>query len=146
MTEKGHPIQRPPILHPIQPDNSPKVAEEDHTVEATQTTTLTHTYHKPMIIEEDPDLSTPTRNNSASFQTLQMITQETIQEVAFDVMTHHPSALTANKIKQPLNKYSNLKHYCTLVIHPTSREIINKYSKPANDPEKREVWKTAFGK
>ena len=79
-----------------------------------------------MIIEEDPDLPTPTRNNSASFQTLQMITQETIQEVAFDVMTHQPSAFNSNKMKQPLNEYLNLKHYCGPVIHLATGEIIMK--------------------
>ena len=49
-------------------------------------------------------------------------------------------------MEHPLKDNLNLKHYCAPVIHSTTRVIITKYSKLANDPETREVWTTAFGK
>ena len=99
-----------------------------------------------MIIEEDHPVPAPTINTSASFQILIMITQEALQSVTFDVMTHRPSEFTPIKMKHPLNDDLKLKHYCATLIHPTTGEIIIKYSKLANDPETIEVWTTAFGK
>ena len=75
-----------------------------------------------------------------------MITQDPPQAVKFDVMTHTPSAFTPSNMKQPLNLFLNLEHYCAPVIHPTTVEIITKYSKLANDPETRELRTKAFGK
>ena len=49
-------------------------------------------------------------------------------------------------MKHPLNDDLNPEHYCAPVIHPTTGEIITKYSKLANDPETIEVWTTLFGK
>ena len=49
-------------------------------------------------------------------------------------------------MKQQLNDFLNLEHYCAPLMHPTAGEIIIKYSKLANDPETIEVWTTAFGK
>ena len=80
-----------------------------------------------MIIEEYPAVPATTIIISALLNTLRMITQEALQEVVFDVMTHQPSAFNSNKMKQPLNEYLNLEHYCAPVIHPTTGEIIKKY-------------------
>ena len=99
-----------------------------------------------MLIEEDPDVPAPTRNTSASFQIPRMITQEALQEVTFEVMTHRLQSFTPRNMKQPLNGDFNLGHYFAPMIHPTNGETIKKYSKLANDPETREVWTTAFGK
>ena len=87
----------------------------------------------------------PTINTSASFKIPIMITQEALQEVKFDIITHIPSAFTPSKMKQPLNNNLNLEHYCAPVIHSTTGEIVTKYSKLTNDPETREVWATSFG-
>ena len=99
-----------------------------------------------MTIEEDPALPTTTRNISALFQIQRMITKEALHAVAFDAMKHRPSEFTPRKMKHPLKKYLNLKHYCAPVIHPTTGEIITKYSELASDLETREVWKIVFGK
>ena len=58
-----------------------------------------------------------------------MITQEALQSVAFDIMTDQTSSFTPSNMKQPLNEYLNLKHYCAPVIPTNAREIITKYSK-----------------
>ena len=52
----------------------------------------------------------PKRNTSPSFQITRMITQEDLQAVTFDVMTHIPSAFTPRKEQQPLNNNLNLEH------------------------------------
>ena len=98
-TEKRFPRQRSPRLHPIQADTSPMVVEVEHTVEALQTPIPTHTPQKPMIIEEDPAVTSPTRNNRTSLHTPRMITQEALQAVAFDIMTHRLSSFTPSKMK-----------------------------------------------
>ena len=73
-----------------------------------------------MIIEEDPAVTAPTRNTSASFQIPIMITQEALQEVKFDVMTHRPSAFTPRNMQQTLHNDLNLEHYYAPVIQPTN--------------------------
>ena len=75
------------------------VVEVEHTVEALQTPIPTHTPQKPMIIEEDPAVTSPTRNNRTSLHTPRMITQEALQAVAFDIMTHRLSSFTPSKMK-----------------------------------------------
>ena len=65
-----------------------------------------------------------------------MITQDALQAVAFGVMAHQPSIFTPNKMRQQLNKILNLEQYCAPVMHPTTGEIITKYSKLDNEPEK----------
>ena len=92
-----------------------------------------------MIIEEYPAMPAPTKNPIASFQIPRIITQEALQSVTFDVMTHILSVFTPNKMKQPLNDDLDLEHYFVPAIHLTTGEIITKYSKLANDPETREV-------
>ena len=82
-------------------------------------------------------MTATTQNTSALLQIPLMSTQEAIQVVSFDVMTHRTSEFTLNKMKQPLNECLNLKHYCAPVIHPTTGKLITKYSKLANDPETR---------
>ena len=99
-----------------------------------------------MIIEEDPAVLAPKRNTSVSFQMQILITQEALQAMKFDVMTHRPSSFSLINMKHPLYNNLNPRHYCAPVIHPTTGEIITKYSKLANEPETREVWTTAFGK
>ena len=100
-TEKQCPRRRSPHLHPIPADTSPAVVAEDHTVEELQTPTKTQTPQKPMIIEEGHPVPAPTTNTSASFHIPRMITQEVLQSVTFDGMTHRPSKFTPIKMKQP---------------------------------------------
>ena len=99
----------------------------------------TQTPQEPMIVGEDPDMPSPMRNSLASFQILRMITQESLQAVAFGVMAHWPSAFTPNNMKNQLNKILNIEHYCAPVMHPTTGWIVTKYSKLANDPETIEM-------
>ena len=61
-------------------------------------------------------------------------------------MTHRLSEFTPSKMKHPLHDDLKHKNYCASVIHPTTGEIIAKYSKLDNYPETREVWTTTFGK
>ena len=97
------------------------VVEEEHTVEALQKPTPTHTPHQPIIIEEEPAVPETTRNTSASFQIPIIITQEALQAVILEFMTHIPSEFTPNKMQQPLHDDWNLEHYCAPVIHSTTR-------------------------
>ena len=97
-------------------DKSPELVAEYHTVEPIQTPTPTHKPHQQMIIEEDPTVPAPTRNTTASLQIPIMITQEDLQAVEFDVMTHQPSAFTPSNMKQPNKQRLNLKHYCAPVL------------------------------
>ena len=90
-----------------------------------------------MIIEEDPVVSEPTSNTSASLHIPRIITQEALQAFTFDVMTHRLSEFTASKIQHPLNDNLNLANYCAKVIHPTNREIVIKKLEIANDPDTR---------
>ena len=75
-----------------------------------------------------------------------MISQEALQELTFDVMTHRHSAFTPSNMQQPLHENLNLKHYFAPVIYTTTGEIITKYSKLANELETIEVWATSFVK
>ena len=96
-----------------------------------------------MILEEYPSVPAPTRNTNASFQIPRMSTQEALQDVRYNVMTHRLSSFTPSNMEQPLKDDLNLEHYYTPVMHPTTREIITKYSKLSNDPKTREVWTTS---
>ena len=87
-TDKRYPIRSSPRLHSIQLDNSPEVSEEEKKLEVIQTPTQTQTPQQPMIIEEDPAVPAPTLTTSASFQIPRMISQEALQAVTFEVMTH----------------------------------------------------------
>ena len=95
-----------------------------------------------MILEDNPAVPAPTRNTNVSFQIPRMITKEALQAVTFNIMTHRPSVFTPSKMEHPLKEDLNLEHYCAPVIHHTTREIITKYPKLANDPETREVYTT----
>ena len=77
------------------------MVEEDLTVEELQTPTLPRTTQKPMIIERVYPVPTTTINTSAPFHIPRMITQEALQLVTFDVMTHRPSEFTPIKMTQP---------------------------------------------
>ena len=79
-----------------------------------------------MVLEEDPDVPEPTINTNASLHIPMMITQESLQVVTFNLMTHRPSASTSIKMEQTLKDNLNLEHYCAPVIHLTTGEIITK--------------------
>ena len=47
---------------------------------------------------------------------------------------------------EEIHLQENLQHFCALVIHPTTGEIISSYKRLVTGPEFRDVWETGFGK
>ena len=65
----------------------------------------------------------------------------------FNIPERKPGAIALLETAQPIENNMHLPlHYCALVIHPETNEIISSYKKLIKDPLLRKIWVTEFGK
>ena len=87
------------------------------------------------------------RTNIPTFRSLRIIPQEALNAVACGVMEARPDwAVPTSMETDSKDIHFNVEHFYAPVIHPTTENLITKYTELAKDEEMREVWTTAFGK
>ena len=90
-------------------------------------------------IQSPPQLSSPI---IISQEALNMFIMRLSDNITTQYAHYTPSRYTPDPTANPIN----IENVCSPVTHPTTVELISKYTTLQKDPEIKEVWTTAFGK